>query len=410
VPGSLRFSFYPPIYLAAMGSQPVDPCFRPWINKFADYIPDGIVRLRFLQAVAPPHLVPTPVRKRWRRTLRFVLPPLLAAPLLSFVLLRATPHVHRTSAVVAPVAPIRPPAPLPVPVDAATPPAVWLVEHSLDSESYSNGLRIDNHLAVSNHPRSYRTFPLDPAGEPGQGSQPIGIVFHTTESRQAPFEAQQNRVLKRIGESLLEYVQQKRAYNFVVDRFGRVYRIVVESDAANHAGYSVWSDERWLYLNLNESFLAISVEAETEAGQVEPEMSPAQVRAAAMLTEMLRSRYGISAANCVTHAQVSVNPSNMRVGYHTDWASSFPFSAVGLPDNYARPLPALVQFGFEADRSFDHAAGARMAAAVDLSEQQEQDQAAALGLPLREYRKTLQNRYRRLAAAYHSLSAAVTSD
>jgi len=390
-----------------MASAPVEPTFRPWINLFADHIPDAVVRLRFLQAVAPPDLAPTPVPRRWRRALQLLLPAFLAVPLVSFVLLRATPHTHRTSVR---EAAIHPPAPSPLPPAAEALPAVWQVEHSRDSDSYSNGLRIDNRFSVSNHPRSYMTFPVDPAGATGRGSQPVGIVFHTTESRQAPFEEQQNRVLKRIGESLLEYVRHQRAYNFVIDRFGRVYRIVVESDAANHAGHSIWSDERWLYVNLNESFLAVSVEAETQPGQLEPEMSPAQLRSAAMLTEMLRSRYGISAANCVTHAQVSVNPSNMRIGYHTDWASSFPFRGVGLPDNYARPLPSLVLFGFEADRSFDHVAGARMAAAVDLSEQQQREQAAAAGLSLRAYRKTLRNRYWRLAAALRSDAAAGNSD
>jgi hypothetical protein len=70
------------------------------------------------------------------------------------------------------------------------------------------------------------------------------------------------------------------------------------------------------------------VHAEHPAAQAEgagAEASPAQVRAAAMLVEMLRARYRISAVNCVTHAQVSLNPSNMRVGYHMDWASKFPF-------------------------------------------------------------------------------------
>jgi hypothetical protein len=100
----------------------------------------------------------------------------------------------------------------------------------------------------------------------------------------------------------------------------------------------------------------------------------------------------------------------MRVGYHTDWASSFPFSGVGLPDNYARPLPAVVLFGFEADPSFDRVAGARMAAAVDLSEQQQQQQAATAGLSLSSYRKMLRNRYWRLAGAPHSHAGAVTSD
>jgi hypothetical protein len=84
---------------------------------------------------------------------------------------------------------------------------------------------------------------------------------------------------------------------------------------------------------------------------VKAAVSPAQLRAAAMLTEMLPSRYGIAGTNCATHAQISVNPSNMRIGYHTDWPSSFPFRALGLADNYAQP-PALLAAGFEADPSF----------------------------------------------------------
>ena len=43
----------------------------------------------------------------------------------------------------------------------------------------------------------------------------------------------------------------------MIDRFGRVFRIVHESDIANHAGLSVWGDERGAYVNLNASFLEI---------------------------------------------------------------------------------------------------------------------------------------------------------
>src|SRR5215472_17626031 len=117
----------------------------------------------------------------------------------------------------------------------------------------------------------------------------------------------------------------------------------------NHAGYSVWADEKWAYVNLNESFLGVSFEARTVPGQKEADISPARVRAAAMLTEVLRSRYGIPTANCVTQAQVSVNPSHLRVGYHTDWASGFPYQEVGLPDNYRQPLASLWAFEFEYD-------------------------------------------------------------
>ena len=164
-------------------------------------------------------------------------------------------------------------------------------------------------------------------------------------------------------------MQRKFAYHFLIDRFGRVYRVVAESDAADHAGPSLWADGRWLYVNLNRSFLGVSFEARTEPGQSESGASPAQVRAAAMLTEMLRSRYGIPAANCVTHAQVSVNPANMQVGYHTDWASGFPFEQVGLPNNYAQALPAVWAFGFLASADFRAATGERMAEGVDRAEE-----------------------------------------
>jgi N-acetylmuramoyl-L-alanine amidase len=171
-------------------------------------------------------------------------------------------------------------------------PQVWLVEKSRDSESYSNGLRVDNRRAIATHPRSYRAFPVDhpDTAVEAHRTEPAGIVFHTTESHQAPFEADQNGVLKQVAESTLEYVRRHNAYNFLIDRFGRVSRVVQEDNAAEHAGYSVWADDQWLYVNLNESFLGISFEAKTEPGQEEPTVSPAQVRSAAMLTEMLRSR------------------------------------------------------------------------------------------------------------------------
>src|SRR5207237_9236146 len=108
-------------------------------------------------------------------------------------------------------------------------------------------------------------------------SKPAGIVFPTTESPQAPLEERQTGRLKLIGKSQIEYARRKRAYHFVIDRFGRVYRVVEESGVANHAGYSVWSDQEWLYVNLNESFLGVSFEAQTESGEV----NPVQVRAAA---------------------------------------------------------------------------------------------------------------------------------
>lgn len=273
-------------------------------------------------------------------------------------------------------------------------------------------MRIDNRNAVANHARSYLAFPKAQPWESNGATRtsPVGIVYHTTESRQAPFAPSANRALQRIGESLIDYVRRERAYHFLIDRFGRVFRLVQEQDAANHAGYSVWADGQWLYVNLNESFLAVAFEAETEPGQTESRVNPAQVRSARSLTDLLRHRYNIPAGNCVTHAQVSVNPRNMRVGFHTDWASAFPFEELGLPDNYATPIPALQYFGFEADPVFLHKSGERMRPGVELAENNVQSQAAAFGIPAPVYRKKLETSYRAKLAATRTAGQIAAND
>jgi len=276
---------------------------------------------------------------------------------------------------------------------------VWQVEKTEDFETYSNGLRIENQFAVGHRPRAYVALSYGSDGTGGEHqTDPVGIVYHTTESLQAPFEPSQNKVLKQAAESLIEYVRRRRCYNFLVDRFGRVYRIVHESDAADHAGHSVWADESHYYVGLNDSFIGVSFEAETEAGETLSGVSLAQIHAAAVLTEMLRSRYKIPAGNCVTHAQVSVNPANMRIGYHVDWASSFPFDKLGLPDNYATPSPAVSLFGFAFDEHFARRAGVRLASGVLEAERALVSHAQAAHLSLPAYRKELQGRYLRLTA------------
>jgi hypothetical protein len=312
--------------------------------------------------------------------------PALAAALASVFFMRAPARAR----------PPHPPHRLAGPATAqgsSQPPAVWAVEKTATSETYSNGLWIDDRYAVPNHPRAYLAFPANRTDAPAvRRSDPAGVVFHTTESSQAAFSPEDNGTLRRIGESLLEYVRRKRAYHFVIDRFGRVHRVVAESDAANHAGFSVWADEQWFYLNLNESFFGVSFEAQTdtEGGTV---ISPAQVRAGAMLVEMLRSRYRISAANCVTHAQVSVNPSNMQAGYHRDWALGFPFEQVGLPDNYARDLPSLWAFGFQYASGPANATESGVYAGAARTEGRIEQRAAAAGIGLAAYRRSLQKRF-----------------
>ncbi|PYT35600.1 MAG: hypothetical protein DMG58_01625 [Acidobacteria bacterium] len=63
------------------------------------------------------------------------------------------------------------------------------------------------------------------------------------------------------------FIARNRLYHFVIDRFGRVFRAVAETDYANHAGHSIWADERHIYWNLNQSFVGIAFEAQTEVGR-----------------------------------------------------------------------------------------------------------------------------------------------
>jgi hypothetical protein len=278
----------------------------------------------------------------------------------------------------------------------ATVPRVWRVEHSEALELYSNGLRVDLTFAVPNRPRApFEIFSLTGAGAATKTlAKPVGIVYHTTESHLALFEEDENHRLKQIGRNLLELIRQERSYHYVIDRFGRVFRVVQESDAAFHAGSSVWADAEGVYVNLNDSFLGVAFEAQTDAVS---EVTPAQISAARVLTEMLRSRYGIAAEDCVTHAQVSVNPLNMRIGAHTDWAGDFPFARLGLPDNYAIPLPSLYVFGFDYDSKFLESAGGEWKG-LQLAVNQIERQSAAEGLPPARYQAILQHRYKDIAA------------
>lgn len=276
-------------------------------------------------------------------------------------------------------------------------PNVWRVEHSDSGDVYSNGLRVDTTFAISNRPRAkFSVYSLKGAYAPVKaGASPVGIVYHMSESNVVPFEQDETRRLTRLGRNLLEVIREERAYHYVIDRFGRVFSVVAESDAANHAGFSIWADAEGIYVNLNDSFLAVSFEGQTESAD---QVTPAQILAAKLLTEMLRSRYGIAAEDCVTHAQVSVNPGNMHIANHVDWASEFPFASLGLPDNYAIPLPSLYLFGFQYDDVFLRVTGGRWKG-LNAAVAQLERQAAAEHAGIAQYRAILQHRYKDIAAA-----------
>jgi hypothetical protein len=364
------------------------------VEKRAAVIDDKIERLRFVRQSIAAHEAATQrsmaaheaSRRRFYLSLRVV----------SMALLLAVGLVPQASRGVSrrPMAPVAAPR-RPIAAETAAP-NVWLVERQATVEIYSNGLRVENEFLTSTRTRAYRAYDRHGWGASAIETQPAGIVFHTTESRMAPFEPSQNSRLQRDGRNLLAFIAAHHFYHFVIDRFGRVFRVVAETDYANHAGQSVWADEQNIYWGLNQSFLGVAFEAQTDTqgGESSDIATRAQIDAARVLTEVLRYKYHIAAVNCVTHAQVSVNPQTMRLGYHTDWAAHFPFREAGLSEGYDTPIAALTLFGFDYDSAFLQANGRRVWQGLVTAEEQLVREAAAHGTTVELYRRTLHKRFR----------------
>jgi hypothetical protein len=231
------------------------------------------------------------------------------------------------------------------------PKGIWCVERGDGWELYSNGLRIETAYTVVAEPRRFRVFTV------GQGmgdevfKEPVGILFHTSESDIWPLDAAFNENLVDSSQRLLKYLRRNHVYHYLIDRFGQVFRVVDEGSKANHAGYSIWAVGDRVYLNLNHAFLGISFETRWEGGRALP-ITQAQFAAGRNLTDYLRHRYGIPPEMCVTHGLTSVNPTKHLIGHHLDWARGFPFEDFGLPDHYREKAPSVALFGFGYDEHF----------------------------------------------------------
>ncbi|MBL8175303.1 MAG: N-acetylmuramoyl-L-alanine amidase [Bryobacterales bacterium] len=277
---------------------------------------------------------------------------------------------------------------------------IWLVEQKAGYEIYSNGLRIESAGASTHTPRRFAPLPRNkpetwtqaPNANSARRTAPAGIVYHTTESELFPFQPSANRLIRYAGEKLLEYVRNRKSYHYLIDRFGRVHRVVEEDRIANHAGWSVWADRDWVYVNLNDSFLGVAFEAQTLPEGGDAAINNAQIHAGRILTEMLRARYDIAAENCTTHGQVSVNPDNMKIGNHTDLGAGFPYSAFGLPDNYRLPLPSMMLFGFSYDSVYWDRIEPTLRLSLQAGDKQLQHQSAR--------RHQLQRRYKEYVAIW----------
>lgn len=285
------------------------------------------------------------------------------------------------------------------------PDKVWLVEQKDNYERYSNGMRILRDYETTNHPRGYYVYrPGDPSAEARSGHEPAGIVFHTSENDLLPFDETNTDSIEARTRNLLEYVKRHTSYNYLIDRFGQVYRVVRDEDAADHSGNSIWAGPGGLFVGLNESFLGVCFETQTAAGEDE-RLTEAQLISGRLLTQVLRSRYQIDDANCVTHGLVSVNPTNMRILFHHDWARGFPFETMGLSDKYAAPPASVGEFGFQYDDETLAKLGGELWPGVAEAEAEFAARAARAGQKPDELRRLMRELYRRRMDEQRALRA-----
>lgn len=230
------------------------------------------------------------------------------------------------------------------------PEKVWQVKRDGGYEQYSNGCRIQTRYETDNHPRGYYSIPRgsDTDGEVLRHDI-IGIVYHTSESDIVPFIPGNNASIQKRSQGTLDWIRKNKSYNYLIDRYGEIYRVVRDDHAAHHAGNSIWADSKYTYIGLNESFLGICFESTVKADTLQETLTEAQVVAGRALTNVLRSKYTIEDANCTTHGLVSINPTKMLIAFHHDWVRNFPFEAMGLSDKYQVPPPSMSDYGFTYD-------------------------------------------------------------
>lgn len=284
---------------------------------------------------------------------------------------------------------------------------VWLVEKNATYEQYSNGGRIltqyetdteeRNFFALSRKaPKKKVSLPFDVKQAifyPEEKKNPVGILYHVTQSDLLPFEPTYNSRLKGKSSNLIQYVKEEKLYNYVIDRFGQIYRVVRDEHYANHSGNSIWGDNEAVYVRLNHSFIGVAFEGNWSANVKlnAEDINEAQIYACKLLTQILRSKYKIKANNCITHGQVSINPSDYLIGFHLDWAIGFPYASCGLNDNYQLLPPSITEFGFKYDRGFQTAIGGKLWPGIELAEARLKAKANDLGMSTEELRKELQN-------------------
>lgn len=273
---------------------------------------------------------------------------------------------------------------------------IWMVKDDKSNglETYSNGCKIQTRYETVNVPRAYYSIPRgsESAGDLVRRDI-VGIVYHTSESDIVPFLPTNNNAIQQRTQGLLEYIRREKSYNYVIDRYGEIYRIVRDDHTAYHAGNSIWSDDKYTYVVLNESFLGVCFESTVSAKTLEETLTEAQITAGRQLTDLLRFRYNIKDANCTTHGLVSVKPEKMLIAYHHDWVRNFPFELMRLTDKYKVQPANMVDYGFTYDDETLAKLGDELWEGAIKAEQEFKARAVKANLNPEELRMRMRDRY-----------------
>jgi len=163
--------------------------------------------------------------------------------------------------------------------------------------------------------------------------------------------------------------------------------VVPEGEAANHSGNSAWADEKWFYIKPERELFWVSHSKRPVLAQGEAGISPAQVRSAAMLIELLRQPIPDSRLE-LCHSRASFGESIEHAGRPASRLGfGLPFEAVGLRDNYAAALAHVMGLlDFDCDSNFARRAAPRMRAGIEGAEGILSRRAAAAGFTPAEYK------------------------
>ena len=287
------------------------------------------------------------------------------------------------------------------------PESIWKIKTEGEYEKWSNGCRISTKYETDNHPRGYYILPRGSETDGTQFSDKIvGIVYHTPESGIVSFTPDNNETIQKTSQGLLRYVRDHKLYNYMIDRYGEIYRIVRDEHAADHAGHSIWADSKNIYVSLNESFLGVCFESKFEGAESLDEiLTPAQINSGRLLTDVLRSWHQIDDANCTTHGLVAIDHEKMLIARHHDWVSNFPFEAMRLSDKYKIHPPSMVDYGCTYDVDVLAKLGNKLWDGALTAEEEFKRRAAELRVSPDILRRKLRDRYNSQSAKVRALRA-----